>query len=353
MTAGPGARDGEFSTMVNPRPIRARVAWALAGLVVIPLSVVANGRAAAGAPDATASCQSRTLILSAMPVEISPLLGQLRHRHTVTIDSHDFFVGNLRGHRAVLAMTGIGPVNAQRTTRQALSHFRCGAHHGITSIVFSGVAGGDFIGNVTVPRRWTQDNGKHFYGVNHSMLKAARQISHHGVALERRTPAGDPLCTCGNSTKGVDTVRVTHRPQINVGGAGQTTDPFSGHRLPCIPAGGDVFGCDPCPAHKKLADEAINSLPGFAAVADPDFFAGYLSNSESGHYVAEDEETAAVDAIAHRHHVPFIGFRAVSDGGGDPLHLPGFPAEFFFYRQLAADNAALATFAFLSAWSDH
>lgn len=330
-----------------------RLVSAMGALVLTPITLIAASPASHAAADAPRGCHTRTLVLSAMPVEISPLLGKLHHRHTVTVDSHDFFVGTVRGHRAVLAMTGIGPVNARRTTREALTHFGCGSRNGINSVVFSGVAGGDFIGNVTVPTKWTQDNGKHFYGVNKSMLDAARQISRRGVALERKTPAGDPLCTCGNSTEGVATVTVTHKPRINVGGAGQTTDPFSGHPLPCVPAGGDVFGCDPCPAHKKLADEAINSLPGFAAVANPDFFAGYLSNSESGHYVAEDEETAAVDAVAHHHHVPFIGFRAVSDGGGDPLHLPGFPAEFFYYRQLAADNAALATFAFLSAWHDH
>lgn len=295
-------------------------------------------------------CASRTLVLSAMPVEISPLLGQLRHRRTVTAGGHNFFVGRLRGHPAVLAMTGIGPVNARRTARDALRHFRCPDEPGIDAIVFSGVAGGDYIGDVTVARRWTPDGGRHFYRADASMLRTARQIARHHIRLERKTPVGDPLCTCGNATSGVTTVTVQHRPRIIVGGVGQTTDPFSGHRLPCLPGGGDVFGCDPCPAHKKLADEAINSLPGFAAVADPDFFAGYLSTAGSGNYVAQDEETAAVAAIAHHRRLPFIAFRAVSDGAGDPLHLPGFPAEFFFYRQLAADNAALATLGFFSRW---
>ena len=50
-----------------------------------------------------------------------------------------------------------------------------------------------------------------------------------------------------------------------------------------------------------------------------------------------------MDAVAIGHHVPFLGIRAVSDGGGDPLGLPGFPAQFFYYRQLAADNAARFT----------
>jgi nucleoside phosphorylase len=290
------------------------------------------------------------LVLSAMPVEISPLLGRLRHRRAVTFDGHDFFVGRLRGRPAVLAMTGIGPVNARRTARAALRRFRCPGQPGIRAVVFSGVAGGDYIGDVTVARRWTQDGGRHFYAVDAALLRVARHVAARHIRLERKTPVGDPLCTCGNATSGATTVTVRHRPRIVVGGAGQTTDPFSGHRLPCVPGGGDVFGCDPCPAHKKLADEAINSLPGFAAVADPDFFTGYLSTSESARYAVQDEETAAVAAIAHHRRLPFIAFRAVSDGGGDPLHLPGFPAEFFFYRQLAADNAALATLGFFSSW---
>jgi nucleoside phosphorylase len=86
--------------------------------------------------------------------------------------------------------------------------------------------------------------------------------------------------------------------------------------------------------------------------ADPGFFTGYSSSSAEGKgYVAEDEETAAVDAVATAYHLPFLGFRAVSDGGGDPLGLPGFPFQFFYYRQLAADNAALVTRAFLSRWA--
>jgi hypothetical protein len=58
-----------------------------------------------------------------------------------------------------------------------------------------------------------------------------------------------------------------------------------------------------------------------------------------------------VGAVAAANHVPIIGFRAASDGGGDPLMLPGFPFQFFVYRQLAADNAARSALAFLAAWA--
>jgi nucleoside phosphorylase len=55
--------------------------------------------------------------------------------------------------------------------------------------------------------------------------------------------------------------------------------------------------------------------------------------------------------VATRYKVPFLGIRAVSDGAGDPLHLPGFPAQFFVYRQLAGNNAAAVTIAFLQVWA--
>ncbi|ORW35306.1 hypothetical protein AWB90_20280 [Mycobacterium paraense] len=62
---------------------------------------------------------------------------------------------------------------------------------------------------------------------------------------------------------------------------------------------------------------------------------------------ATDNETAAVQVVAEAHGVPFLGIRGISDGAGDPLRLPGFPWQFFFYKQLAADNAARVAAAFL------
>jgi hypothetical protein len=42
----------------------------------------------------------------------------------------------------------------------------------------------------------------------------------------------------------------------------------------------------------------------------------------------------------------------VSDGTGDPLNLPGFPAQFFAYYRLAGRNAAAATVALLERLHD-
>jgi nucleoside phosphorylase len=320
--------------------------WGLAAALVAGLVGVAPAVDAA-----PSSCTQRTLVVSAMPIELGPILAQEKVQRTVTTGGHDYFVGRLRGHDVVLSLTNIGPVNATRAAEAALRTFRCGKRPGIDAIVFSGVAGGDYIGDVIVPTTWTLDAGKHFYGVDKRMLGVARKLPRMHVPLESKAPVGDPACGCVLSPDAVDTVAVTHKPKIEVGGAGQTTDPFSGRALPCIPGGGDVFGCEPC-VLQSHAEQATTFAAGIAPFVDPSFFTGYFqqTSTETKRYVTEDEETAAVAKVAAAHRVPFLGFRAVSDGGGDPLGLPGFPFQFFYYRQISADNAAMTTLAFLGAW---
>ncbi|OBF66494.1 hypothetical protein A5753_06820 [Mycobacterium sp. 852002-51971_SCH5477799-a] len=62
-------------------------------------------------------------------------------------------------------------------------------------------------------------------------------------------------------------------------------------------------------------------------------------------------ETAAAQVVVDTRGVPFIGIRGITDGPGDPLHLPGFPFQFFRYKRIAAQNAARVTAAFLQSWT--
>jgi nucleoside phosphorylase len=323
------------------RSIRLAVVAALVAGLLPALSAYAG----------SSTCTPRVLVVSAMPVELAPLLATETGRSTRTVGDRDYYLGRLAGHDVALMLTGIGPVNARTHVLQALADLRCGSRSGVSAVVFSGVAGGDWIGNVIVPDRWTLDAGKHLVTVDRSMLAVARRVARQPVALEQQVPVGDPACLCLVNPRIAGTISVTHAPKIEVGGAGQTTDPFAGRALGCLPGGGDVVGCAPCPMPGD-----VTRAPAFLASAvpfvDPAFFSGYAASSaeDPAHYVAEDEETAAVATVAAAARVPFLGFRAVSDGGGDPLMLPGFPVQFFYYRQLAADNAAAATIAFLAAW---
>ena len=301
-------------------------------------------------------CAQKLLVLSAMPVELSAVLARLDDPvtgkpTTTTIAGHDYYLTRYHGTSLVLTLTGIGPANARHAVDAALAAFPCGRRgSAIREVVFSGVAGGDYIGNVVVPIAWKF--GVSSYSVSGRMLDVARKIeSTVKPRLLKTAPAGDPACGCITSPDAVTTVAVTHPPTVEVGGAGETTDPFSGRALPCAPGGGDVFGCAPCAAQTNAERDGPPFASGAVPFVDPAFFTGYAASSATGSgYVSEDEESGAVAAELHAKRGPeFIAFRAVSDGGGDPLMLPGFPAQFFYYRQLAADNAAIATLAFIAA----
>ena len=64
-------------------------------------------------------------------------------------------------------------------------------------------------------------------------------------------------------------------------------------------------------------------------------------------------QAAAIAREAATSGLPYVAFRAGSDGAGDPLGLPGFPAQFYAYYRLAARNAAAATIGFLERLAEH
>jgi nucleoside phosphorylase len=329
------------------------------GVVVVALAAgLLAGVGGADAADAKTMrrkpCVSRLLVLGAFPAELDKLLmeAELDPSQEVVVDDRRFYVGTLRGNHVALALSGIGLVNAEQTAEAAFDHFRCRRRTAIRGVVFSGVAGGDFIGDVAIPTRWTED-GETFLPVDPAMLATARRVAESGtVKLDKDVPLGDPACTCQDPGL-LRPVSLPHQPKINVGGDGISADSFGGRTLPCFPAGGDVFGCEPCRFQSGDASDAQTFATKVLPFVDPGFFSGYFEKPPVADpaYEAQDMETAAVARVAARHRTPFIGFRAASDGGGDPLMLPGFPFQFFVYKHLAADNAAMVTLAFLEAWA--
>ena len=337
------------------------------GILAIPfgvLMVAAGLVVSVGTPalPAAAGCTPRLLVLSAMPLELDPLLARASVDPVAptVLDDRSFVTGTLAGNPVIMGLTGIGPENALATTSAAFAHYQCGGAPEISGVVFSGTSGGDDIGDVFVPDRWTED-GTHFFDTDPAMYAVAGAAA-AGAPLEQTTPTGDPTCVCVLASGVTTPVTVRHVPVVELGGDGLTTDPFGGRTLPCAPAGTDVFGCVPCrEMDQSQLEQAAAFAQGAPAFAQPGFFTSYLSaTTPAGTWVSEDNETAVVAQVAAAHGVPFIGFRAASDGpgstpgtGGDPLLLPGFPAQFVVYRQLAADNAAAMAFAFLHAWGGH
>jgi hypothetical protein len=180
------------------------------------------------------------------------------------------------------------------------------------------------------------------------MLAAANGLS---VDLEHTAPLGDPFCAC-NPLARLPLIDLRREPQLFVGGDGSSDDNNNGTAFPAIPFGGDIFGPQPCTA----PDRSILFTGNFFQAVVPFLANGLISNltgllAPSAPPVdAVDQETAAAQQVAEAHGIPFLGIRGMSDGSGDPLRLPGYPFTFVVYRQLAADNAAIVTQAFLQAW---
>ena len=302
---------------------------------------------ALGAPGADAA--DPVLILSAYPAEQAVLVRAASPVTEVgTFNGRRFFAGEIGGKAVVLGLTGIGLVNAGTTTAEALDHF---GGSGLAAIVFSGVAGGPNLGDVVVPDRWTDGDGT--WAVDAGMLAAAASLE---VPLDPRFPVPDTACTGERPALLRTPLRVETDPEIRVGGLGASGDPFGERAVPCLSSAGDLLGCEACGAPVNPAPGVERFLADAAPFFDPAFFLGLFASFAPGpgsEAVVGDMETAAVARLAAQRGIPFLAFRAVSDGGGDPNPVSafvGFPVQFALYQQLAADNAAAVVIRFLEDW---
>jgi hypothetical protein len=261
-------------------------------------------------------------IVSAFPAELAPLLEATAVERTTTVGGRKYYVGRLEGVSVVLALTGIGLVNAFGTARTMIARFPLGG------LVMSGVAGGPRIGDVVLAARWVEVGRRGRHEANPALLALARRGGATLPPLERCTPVpptdpAAPLVCLGFS------------PAMLFLPHGQSDDPFQGEPFPCQPGGDPVFGCE------VSVGAAAAATPGTGATAGGSVTAA--GEPGEGPPDVVDMESAAVARAAARRRVPYVAVRAASDGPGDPLGDRGFPLQFFDYYRLAARNAALVT----------
>jgi adenosylhomocysteine nucleosidase len=253
------------------------------------------------------SAGPRVAILSAFPAEIAPLVRATTIEETVEVVGRRYHLGRLEGVRVVLGLTGIGLVNAERATAALLADFD------VAGIIMSGVAGSPYrIGDVVIARRFTERERAGVWRANRALLALARR-----AAVRLSAPLG--RCTPVPPTvPDAPQVCMPHQPTVVVAKHGVSEDPFGGEAVPCVPGGGEIFGCEFLTASQMRAPDTV------------------------------DMETAVVARLAASARVPFLALRAVSDGAGDPLGERGFPAQFADYYALAAGNAAAVAHAVLA-----
>jgi adenosylhomocysteine nucleosidase len=237
-----------------------------------------------------------TAILGAYGDEITLLLEKVEHKKEYTIGGLTFTEGSLNGRHVVVALTGIGKVNAAITTTLAIEHFHP------AEVLFSGIAGGidpalspgdlvigtklayhDYgtLADSLVPDP-TRNPGTHqenplFFPCNDTLLKIAEKIS-RGLTLEI---------------------------------------PIEGHPPPHIVSGilvtGDVF-ITSYPASRKLWQQ--------------------------WHAEATDMESAAVAQTCWQRNIPFIIVRSLSDAADSEAE-----KDIHRFYRVAAHNAALLVIA--------
>jgi adenosylhomocysteine nucleosidase len=265
----------------------------------------------------------RIAVLAAMPSELAPLVERARIDETIVIEGRTFRTGELGGVPVVLGMTRIGMQNATLTARSALQRFP------VTGVVVSGVAGSQLrIADVAVPAQWLEPDGT-AHAVDPQWRVLVEPLAQPGsLALEK--------CTAAPRSKPGEQLCLPFEPALVAGGVGRSGDSFGGQAYGCDADGGGVFGCD------------IEPKEALAGTGDPPPVPPGTARTPEGPlpYV-KDMETSAIAREAAARRLPFLAFRAASDGSEDPLGLTEPFAQFFVYYDLAARNAAAATIAFL------
>lgn len=292
----------------------------LAQFVILVASLVAAGCGSDGEPLCPSGDQPPLAVLSAFPAELGAVLQHSSGTELLVVDGQRFRRAQVGRHPGIIAMTGIGLANARRVASLTIQHFAPRA------VLVVGVAGSRRvpIGSVVVPRRWMLRDGREFT-VYLPWWNLVHRIAARAEAdLQRCTSAqlpGGPLPVC-----------MPEAPRLLAVDLGLSDDPFAGRPFPCQEGGDDLYGCD---------------VPAANAAARTKQSPVHLATQAAAEPSIQDMETAAIAEVAAQAGIPFVAFRAVSDGLGDPLSLGGFLAQFSAYYRYAASNAAAAARRFL------
>ncbi len=299
---------------------------------ILPLAISAIG--AFGCATLPAGRGARETPRIAVMSAFEPELVALRAASTVTgtrvVNGRTHYLGTLAGHDVVLLLSGFSMVNAAMTTQAMLDRYQ------ITSIVFSGIAGGVNpglnVGDVTVPAQWGNYQEAVFARETANGFQAARvttEFANFGMMYTQGTSVAIP---------GVRPDSLVRRFWFPVDSASLAT----ARAVAATVALAKCTAANDCLAHEPRVVIGGNGVSGPTFV-DNAAYREWAWNTFRAD--ALDMETAAVAIVAYENRIPYIAFRSLSDlaGGG-----PGQNEQRTF-GQLAADNSAALVIAYLKA----
>ncbi len=271
---------------------------------------------------------SRVLVLTAMPIELQPLLEAAEIERREIVNGRTHHVGTLEEVDVVLLAAGISMVNATMGAQAALDHFN------IQAVVFSGIAGGASpeinIGDVTVPRRWAQYQ-------EHVFTDASRAGWRRGWRSEDLGSFGMmyPQQVRATSAAGeADAEDLKLWFDVDAGMLARVERLVGSVTLErCVSEG-------ECLEYEPIVRVGGNGVSGPTFVDDAAYRDWVWETFAPDGF---DMETAAVGHVAHANGVPYIGVRSISDMAG------ANPAEnrVESFAPIAARNAAIVVRALL------
>ena len=314
----------------NIRTIRVRALLAVALTAIASCATVGAG--GAGATDATTATAdpSRIAVMSAFDAELVALRAATTVTATRVVNGRTHYLGRLAGHDVVLMLSGFSMVNAAMTTQAVLDRYP------ITSIVFSGIAGGVnpglHVGDVTVPAQWGNYQELVFARETPTGFAPAR-VTTPFVNFGMMYPQGTSV-----TVRGAPADSLERRFWFAVDSSALATAQRVAQRVQLQ----RCRGAGECLAHEPRIVVGGNGVSGPTFVDNAGFREWVWSTFAAD---ALDMETAAVAVVAYENRVPFIAFRSLSDlaGGG-----PG-QNEVRVFGRLAAENSAAVVIEYLKA----
>ena len=306
--------------------------------IVLPLTLALLQLTVATAcrtlPRSTRAAASDDVARIAVISAFEPELVKLRAATTITgtrvINGRTHYLGTLAGHDVVLLLSGFSMVNAAMTTQAMLDRFH------ITSIVFSGIAGGVNpglnVGDVTVPAQWGNYQENVFARETASGFAPARittPFAHFGMMFTQGTSVALPV------GKADSLERRFWFPADSMALSAARRIASTARLARCTAAGA-------CLAHEPRIVIGGNGVSGPTFVDNAAYREWAWSTFNAD---ALDMETAAVAVVAFENRVPYIAFRSLSDlaGGGSGAN------EAQTFGRLAADNSATVVIEYLKA----
>ena len=295
-----------------------------AGLTALTIAATPHGAVAAELLDA----KPRIAVVSAFQPEWQTLKSELSDASEHQVNGRSFITGKLGGKDVVLFLSGISMVNAAMNTQVALDRFS------ITSVIFSGIAGGVdptlHIGDVVIADQWGQYLEAVFARESSEGFAIPPWMKPQGFANFGMMVPRDVVVTRKNGTGEEERFWFPMDPAL----------------LDAARRAAAKLDLEDCVEENKCLSRKPEVIVGGNGVSGQAF----VDNAKFREYVLAtfqakvlDMESAAVAHVTYSNEVPFLAVRSLSDlaGGSDGAN------EMTTFMGLASKNSAAVVTAIL------